>query len=259
MSAAMAAGRPEELVVAAGGDGTLSTVVNALLTRAPKNVGKRLGVIPFGTLNHFSRDLGLPQEIKEAVLTLATGRERLVDVAEVNGRIFLNNSSLGIYPHMVRRRQRLQETLGYGKWPALAWAALQALRGFPTVSLRLDTEDTALTGRSPFVFIGNHPYRMDLLKIGQRERLDSGRLGVYFVRATDRLGLLRVALHSLLGITDNPEMFENLTATQTCIESVRPWLHVATDGEINRMRPPLLYRTRPKRVRVMVSSQNEPS
>ena len=88
-----------DVVVAAGGDGTISSVAAALIdTPVP------LGILPVGTLNHFAKDLGLPLDLAGAVRTIMEGQRRRVDVGEVNGRIFVNNSSIGMYPVMVRDR-----------------------------------------------------------------------------------------------------------------------------------------------------------
>ena len=85
-----------DLVVMGGGDGTLSAGLPALV-----EAGKPLGVLPLGTLNHFAKDLGLPLDLESAVCTLRTGRLREVDLGEINGRLFLNNCSLGFYPEVV--------------------------------------------------------------------------------------------------------------------------------------------------------------
>ncbi|MEP7220298.1 MAG: diacylglycerol kinase family protein, partial [Bacteroidota bacterium] len=112
---ALADGRT--MIVAGGGDGTINAVASLVV-----GTGTVLGVLPFGTLNHFAKDLGIPPDLDQAVDILANGTARLVDVGEVNGRIFLNNSSIGLYPNIVRHREMQQERLGRSKWVALAWA-----------------------------------------------------------------------------------------------------------------------------------------
>jgi diacylglycerol kinase family enzyme len=87
------------VVVAGGGDGTVNAVAGVLA-----GTEKPLGVLPLGTLNHFAKDLGIPHEVERAVQLLGTGAPRRVDVAEVNGRVFVNNSSIGVYPLAVRER-----------------------------------------------------------------------------------------------------------------------------------------------------------
>src|SRR6185503_11143696 len=85
-----------EVVVAAGGDGTVSAVASCV-----KGSGATMGVLPMGTLNHFARDLGIPPKLEDAIAVLARGLRVAVDLGEVNGRVFVNNASLGVYPDMV--------------------------------------------------------------------------------------------------------------------------------------------------------------
>ncbi len=108
------------VIVAAGGDGTINSVAAAVI-----DSDKVLGVLPLGTFNHFARDVGIPSDLEQAARTIIAGHIIEVDAAEVNNRIFLNNSSLGLYPMIVREREKHQR-LGFGKWPAFAWATIQA-------------------------------------------------------------------------------------------------------------------------------------
>ena len=172
-----------DLVVAGGGDGTVNLVASALI-----GTRKHLGVLPLGTLNHFAKDLRIPLDFEAAAQNLLSGSPLEIDVAEVNGRIFLNNSSLGLYPIIVREREK-NERLGSGKWPAFAWAAIAALRRYPFVDVRVTVEGTQLARRTPFVFVGNNHYLMERFDIGTRERLDRGELSLYITNRTGRAGL----------------------------------------------------------------------
>jgi diacylglycerol kinase family enzyme len=109
------------LVVAGGGDGTMNAVASVLAGSQA-----RFGVLPLGTLNHFAKDLNIPLALDDAIANVAHGRPVAVDVGEVNGRIFLNNSSLGLYPDIVRDREKQQRRLGRGKWLAFCRASLAA-------------------------------------------------------------------------------------------------------------------------------------
>ena len=105
-----------EIIVAGGGDGTISAVASKLF-----KTEKTLGVLPLGTLNNFSKDLQIPQDLGEAVRVIAEKHTKKIDVSEVNGRNFLNNSSIGLYPNIVKHRELQQEKLGRGKWSAAFW------------------------------------------------------------------------------------------------------------------------------------------
>jgi YegS/Rv2252/BmrU family lipid kinase len=247
MVAKAKAERPD-ILVAAGGDGTVSTVAGALV-----DSDVVLGVLPLGTLNHFAKDLGIPLDLDAAARTIVAGRIARVDVGEVNGRVFVNNSSLGLYPEIVRDRERQQRRLGRGKWPALAWATLAALRRHAFLSVTLRIDGVERVRRTPFVFIGNNQYQMEGFSIGARAgSLCDGLLSVYLTQRPGRLRLLALALRALFGRLRQARDFEALTATDFVIESRHRTLRVATDGEITEMTTPLRYRTRPACLQVAV-------
>jgi YegS/Rv2252/BmrU family lipid kinase len=235
------------MVVAGGGDGTINAVASVLA-----GSGVPFGVLPLGTLNHFAKDLGIPLALDEAVRNLATGRPRLVDVGEVNDRIFLNNSSLGLYPDIVLDRERQERRLGRGKWAALAAASLHAVRRYPVLSLQLEVEGKLLERRSAFVFIGNNEYRMEGFEIGGRASLTDGRLSLYVTQRTGRFGLLRLALSALFGRLRQAADFDSLAAQALVVHTPQKHIRVATDGEVSLMRTPLHYRVRPAALTVAV-------
>jgi diacylglycerol kinase family enzyme len=235
------------MVAGGGGDGTQNAVASVLAgTRV------RYGVLPMGTLNHFAKDLGIPLDLDGAVRTIATGVPKQVDVGSVNDQVFLNNSSLGLYPDIVRDREHQQSRLGRGKWPAALWATVSALRRYPFLSVRMQADTTRLARRTPFVFIGNNEYTMEGLAIGARSRLDAGTLALYVAQRPGRLGLLRFAVRALLGGLKEERDFDVLLATEMTIETRHKHLHVAFDGEVQKMSTPLRYRIRPGALTVMV-------
>jgi YegS/Rv2252/BmrU family lipid kinase len=234
-----------ECVVAGGGDGTLNSVAAAII-----GSGKTLGVLPFGTMNHFAKDLGIPLDLEGAVATIAAGHAVSVDVGEVNGRIFLNNSSLGLYPRIIRERERRQR-LGWGKWPAYLWAALAVLGRYPFLEIRLRAKGADLTDRTPFVFVGNNEYQMEGLTIGSRARLDRGELSVYATSHTGRLGLIRLALRALLGGLRQDRDLVAFATTSLFVGTRHKRVRVALDGEVTVMEPPLHYGVRPGALRVL--------
>jgi len=233
-------------IVAGGGDGTINAVASTLI-----DSDKTLGVLPLGTLNHFAKDLKIPLELGEAARTIIANHAVQVDVGEVNGQIFLNNSSLGLYPSLVHQREQRQR-LGYGKWPAFIWAAFSVIRRYPFLDVRLNADGKEFSSRTPFVFVGNNKYEMESFNIGTRTRLDAGQLSLYFSHRTRRLGLVRLAFRALLGRVERAEEFVAMSTTEVSIETRRSHIRVATDGEVTIMRPPLRYRVRPGTLRVIV-------
>ena len=248
---AAAAERPR-LLVAAGGDGTISTAAAALVDSATV-----LGVLPFGTLNHFAKDLDIPLELEEAVGNIIDGNSIAVDVGEVNGRVFINNSSLGLYPDMVRDREHQHSRLGRGKFPSLVWASIAAFRRYPFLTVRLDVEGTKRVQVTPLVFVGNNEYSMEGFNIGERARIDGGRLSIYIVKKQGRAALVRLSLEALFGRLRQARDFEALTATDFVIETRHSRILVATDGEVQGMKSPLRYRIRPRSLRVIVPQIRE--
>ncbi len=242
-----ATGGAEEIIVAGGGDGTLGAVAGEIV-----RAGKIFGVLPLGTLNHFAKDLGIPLGLKEAARAIVSGRTAAVDVGEVNGRVFLNNSSLGIYPYLVKHRTAQQERLGRAKWHAFVRAAFQALRRYPFLDLRITVEGRPIERRTAFLFIGNNEYEFGGWRAGGRACLDAGRLGVCLAHRTGRLGILRLAVRALFGRLAPAADFETFCADEVTVESRRRRMLVATDGEVNHLTAPLHYRIRRGALRVRV-------
>ena len=233
-------------VVAAGGDGTVSTVASGLV-----GSDTALGVVPVGTLNHFAKDMHIPLDVEGAARTIAAGRFRAVDVGEVNGRFFVNNSSIGLYASVVRGRE-YEQRLGRSKWAALLWAALAALRHHPSVLIRLVSDDgKTVTRRTPLVFIGNNRYEMNGLKVGSRPSLETGKLAVYVLHREGALSLLQMGIEAVVGRLRDGVDFDFLLTDSVRIEVPRPRVHVATDGEVSTFAPPLAYRIHPRALRVL--------
>jgi diacylglycerol kinase family enzyme len=246
-----AVGGDAQTIVAGGGDGTVNTVASLVV-----GSNKTFGVVPLGTLNHFAKDLHIPLDLEGAARTIIAGHSIKVDVGEVNERIFVNNSSLGLYPSIVRQREKVQR-LGYGKWPAFLWAALAVLRRYPFLNVRLIVDHTDFNTRTPFVFVGNNLYEMESFNIGTRARLNAGVLSVYVTHRTGRLGLLRLAFRALFKRLREAEDFIELTTTELLVETRRRRVRVATDGEVTIMQTPLRYRVRPGVLSVLVPEETE--
>jgi diacylglycerol kinase family enzyme len=233
------------VLVAAGGDGTVSAVAGAL---AGGEVP--LGVLPLGTLNHFAKDLGLPPGLTEAADVVARGTVRPVDVGEVNGRVFLNNSSLGVYPRIVELRARYTGR-GAAKWMAALWATLAVLRRRPFLGIRIRTDDEVVVRRTPFVFVGNNEYRMAGLRGASRESLTGGRLALYVMDASHRPSLLRLGWRVFRRGAEQVRELDLLHVAEAVVETRRHHLRVALDGEVVVLASPLQYRSRPGALRVM--------
>jgi diacylglycerol kinase family enzyme len=240
-------------VVVGGGDGSVRAVAGVVA-----GSGLPMGVLPLGTLNHFARDVGLPLDLAAAVESLARGHTRQIDVAEVNGRVFVNNSSIGIYPLMVRERDRRVRRAGWKKWPAMVVGATRALWRFPLRRLSICVEGRVDPYRTPCLFVGNNEYRLSLGAFGTRERLDTGALWLGVARSESRASLLWLGFRSAMGLIDSAGDLQVVKAGSAEIRARAHRLLVAMDGEVEAIRPPLIYRTRPGALTVLAPNGSAP-
>lgn len=238
--------RPDAVLVA-GGDGT----VNCGATAAA-GTDVVFGVVPLGTFNHFAKDLGLPADLGEAARALAAGTIQEVDVAEVNGRVFVNNSVLGLYPMMVAIRDRLRERRGWGKVRAVPVACVAVLRAFPRHRLDLDGPGLTLRRvRTPLVFVGNGRFDNGDGGPARREDLSDGLLGVAVADVVSRRGLVANAWRALWSGTRRAPDVHSESLTELTVAGPMARMRVALDGEICWLDLPLRYRVRPGALRVL--------
>ena len=238
------------LVVAGGGDGTVNAVASALV-----RTESVLGVLPLGTLNHFAKDLKIPLELELAVETLSSGAVLPVDVGIVNGRMFLNNSGLGLYPAIVALRSRQQER-GWSKWPAAAWATLKALARYRQLTITVIVEGKQIVRITSIVFVGNNEYILDKGWVHSRASLTGGVLCLYIPRATGLRRLLWFSVLALIGRARKGDDLDAMLLAECTIESRHSQLRSSIDGEVAHLRPPLHYQVEAGALRVMGPRDN---
>lgn len=241
-------------IAAAGGDGTLSAVAGVLA-----GTETALGILPLGTLNHLARDLGVSVDLDEAAATLAAENRRLIDVGELNGRPFVNNSAIGLYPLMVADRDGQRQRLGRSKRFAMLVAGLRTLVRFHHYRLSLTVNDGRLgVIDTPLLFVGNNLYRLEMPRAGGRDRLDENCLSVMVARHTGRLGMVRAMLSTLLGRPGPGRVLEFDRVTRLRVASRRSHVTVSLDGETLSLPPPLDFRIRPRALWVIAPGVIEP-
>ena len=207
----------------AGGDGSLAPVAEVALER-----NLPFAAIPFGTRNHFARDVGLDRDDPIGALdALVDGEERLIDVGRANDRLFLNNVSLGVYARLVHRREKHRRRRD-------ALARLRALTAVATHRKPLGITVDGTPIRSRVVLISNNSYNVDVLSIGERERLDEGLLHLYTATGLLRLGWIE-------------QSGERIT-----IDAGRSKLAAAVDGEPDELATPIEFRCEPQALRVLL-------
>jgi diacylglycerol kinase family enzyme len=239
-------------IIIGGGDGTVRTAAAALAgSKIP------LGVLPLGTLNHFAKDLGLPLKLEEAIGVIGKGGNMRVDVAEVNGEVFINNSSIGIYPFLVLDRERIQEEEGKRKWHAAFYASIRAMRKFPLRKLRVRVEHEMALHKTPIIFIGNNDYALGLGRVGKRERLEGGELSIHIAKVESRRGFLLLVLRGMLGKLSTSRDLKTLKGRFVEITAGTSRLPVALDGEVEILTPPLRFVIRKQALKVFVPEARE--
>jgi YegS/Rv2252/BmrU family lipid kinase len=239
-------GQGVKRIIVGGGDGTVGAAVSALAGSKAA-----LGILPLGTLNHFARDLGIPADLDKAAALIAEGHVRTVDVAEVNGRTFVNNSAIGLYPLMVVDRESQQRRLGRSKRLAMLVASLRTLARFHDQRLTLTTGEGRSSVDTPLLFVGNNDYRVAMPGAGQRDALDDGHLCVLVMRKKGVPGFLAATARALVGLTRENDMVRLDGVDRLRVDSRQASLTVSIDGETCRLDPPLDYRIRKGALRVI--------
>ncbi|OGL22011.1 hypothetical protein A2707_01510 [Candidatus Saccharibacteria bacterium RIFCSPHIGHO2_01_FULL_45_15] len=231
----------QTIIAAIGGDGTINSVAQQIV-----DTPAILAPLPGGTLNHFTKDLGIDQDLATAISNIPSSTPRSIDVATVNERLFLNNSSIGVYPSSLRTRKRFEDRLG--KWPAAVIGTIRA-----TVSYHLyDVTVSGQTFRTPFLFVGNNDYHIEA--IGQsRDTLDAGTLSVYAITIQHRRDLLKLFLYALIGKLSDHEHFHSYLTDSFTLHTKQKKLSVSTDGELFVESSPLTYAIKKRSLKIIGS------
>jgi diacylglycerol kinase family enzyme len=243
--AAERAAKAGHTIIAAGGDGTVSSVAAVAVA-----TGSTFGVIPLGTLNHFAKDAGVPLDLDAAVAAIVDGHAVPLDTGVVNGRTFVNNASVGFYARVVRERQ-LEQRRGRGKWVAFAIGLAREWRAYRQVTVRMTVNGTALMRRTPFVFVGNGEYVDEGLALGRRTSLTTGLLWIALAPECGRADMLMLTLRALAGRLTPDVALEQFHATEIAIEP-RGRGGLVMDGELVAASAPFRCELRPRTLRTLL-------
>lgn len=232
--------KKDQVIAVIGGDGTISSVA-ALVA----GTGAILAPLPGGTLNHFTKDLGIPQAIDEAFARLPAAKPRTIDAASVNDIVFLNNSSIGLYPSSLAAREEL-EGKKLAKWYAALIASIRALVKYRTYTVTIDKE----TFKTPFLFVGNNDYHLtDPDKA--RDDLTQGILSIYAVTTASRRELIGIVARALIGQLRTSSEFKVWRVSQITVHTKKPRVKVSRDGELEKLATPLKYKIMPGALRIL--------
>lgn len=224
-------------IVVAGGDGTIACAAQILHGSATE-----LALLPLGTLNHFARDLGIPQQLDEAAALAARGKSAKIDLASVNEHCFINNASIGVYPLMVKGRDAIRDRHGLPKWLAsvpAAWGTLSRMRN-QHLRVTIGGKEKALT--TPLLFVGNNHYSLDPGSVGSRDTLQDGKLSIYAVARRSRASLIWFGIRAAAGRAHRTKDFEALgDCDGMTVNARRGAVEIALDGEVLQMSSPLTF------------------
>ncbi len=246
----LAAKKPKRMLVA-GGDGSLCTAAHILA-----ETGIELAILPAGTLNHLAKDLGLPNDLREAAIVAREGITRTIDAGRVNDKLFLNTSSVGAYESFVRRRESLEARWGYHV--ASLIAGWQILIRAPNFDVTVEVAGATQVYRTPLVFVGVGERELRIPALGRRA--DHAKHGLHLMIVRSRSGARRASLaiqaaaRGVEAMSRTPAM-GSLVVNRFVIDA--PVATASIDGELIRIEPPLEYQFLPAALSVVVSERRE--
>jgi YegS/Rv2252/BmrU family lipid kinase len=246
---------PADTIVAAGGDGTVLAVAEALV-----GSDKPLAVLPLGTFNGLARDLRLPLELKAAIDVLPSLEPTAIDVAEMNGRPFLHNVLIGLIPNIAVGREYVRHKPGLGAMLGFIRFFLRRLARSRRIALALQAEDQpARVERLQTIMIANNSYEQRFGRFMTRRRIDRGTLTVYIIRSLKLGDVVRLAISMSLGRWRDDPVIEYESAKRLVITSKKARLPLTMDGEILIEDTPLVFTVRPKSLQVLAPPQARPA
>ncbi|MBN1992918.1 MAG: diacylglycerol kinase family lipid kinase [Anaerolineae bacterium] len=237
------------VVVAAGGDSTISSVANGLIQAGGENEVGTLGIIPFGTANDLADMLGLPRDTTAACRRLAAGNTRLIDVGQVNGRYFVNNSAIGLEPMVTLTQDQMRWVKGELRY---LLAALKVIATAAAWSMRLTWDSGEYTGPAVLVSVGNSPRTGGVFYMTPKAVLDDGLLDFVYAQGLNRRELLTLLPKTFKGEHIHHPRVANLKTTFLAI-TTSPGTPIQADGEVFAKNAiEINYRIIPQKLRVIV-------
>ena len=236
-----------QILVGAGGDGTIRGVAKAALAR-----DKVMGVLPLGTFNYFARSLGIPLELEEAARVILEGERRQVPVLDLDGQLVLNSSSIGITPAVLARRRKLYQRFGRSQLNTYLSVFLTAFQAPPRLQVKLATRGGEVVRQTPMVMVCSNAFQVESFALAGGECLEADQFAVYVARMAGRLTIFRLGLRTLMRRLRVGMDYEVICASDVTIERLRRRrFRVAIDGELERRENPLRFRVNSKRLVVL--------
>lgn len=226
--------RADGVIAVAGGDGTVNAVASAC-----RKLGRPIGILPAGTFNYVARNLGLPLDLSEAAEVIATGDAEPMAVGQINGRLFLNNAGFGLYSHMIEQREIAKRRFGRHRIVAFLSGIKCLTERHPLYHLQITADGQHHTLKTTTLFFGVNALQLENYNVEAAKFVANGQLAILSLRLDSRLDIAGAAWASLHGKTEAAQCVDATAATSVRVTTRRRALHVAIDGEIVVMRPPL--------------------
>jgi len=243
---------PDALIVG-GGDGTIRSAATVMIGSRPA-----LGVLPLGTINRLARDLKIPLDYEAAARALATARIQDIDVAEVNGRLFLCNAILGLTTRFSITRQRLRGKAFQERLSGYTTAMRELLRSRRRIRIRVSGGARALRLRVLSLAVTNNAYADEPSMSMYRPRLDRGTLAVYASKHASGWRMVMAACKALFGRLSGDSDVVQLTSPRLTVDVPRRRsVPLSIDGEIEELSTPLAFSVRPRALKVFVPVEHE--
>ena len=242
-----------EVIVAAGGDGTVTALAQAIV-----GTDKSLAILPLGTVNALAKDLHMPLDIDEAVGTLANLEPRRIDVGEVNGKIYLHKVVIGLIPGVAAAREHIRSHQTFGAKLALLRHFVQRLARARRIAVAIEPSNgEARVERVQALAVASNAYEEGFGMLFSRRRLDRGSLTLYVVKHFNLGDVLRLSTKMVLGHWHEDEALQIESVKSVTIRSHKPKLQVMFDGEVMMLDTPLNFRIRPLALSVMAPAVEE--
>ncbi len=248
-SAANAALKDKDAIIAvSGGDGTICGVASVMIEQ-----DRPFGIIPSGTFNYFARSLDLPDDLDAVASLIVTGTPGPVDAATINGRMFLNNASIGAYAAILQTREGVYRRWGRSRIAAY-WSVIKALATFRAplhLTVTIDGETSSF--RTPILFMINNAFQLEQMGLDGTECIEAGKLVVLIAPDTNRWGLFKHAIALALGVAKPETDYDMRCGRDVHIVMRRKRRPVARDGELSRLGGPFDVRKTRKPLQIIMA------
>lgn len=235
-----------EILVAGGGDGTICGVAEAA-----REHGKTLGVLPLGTFNYFAKNLGIPLELEDAARVILEGESVRASVLDLDGRLVLNNSSIGIHPAVLLQRRKLYRRWGRNQLNAYLSVLMTAFQPPPRLRVRLATDEGEVVRETPLVMICSNAFQMEAFALAGTECLAKGEFALYVARMAGRATIFRLGMRALFRCLRPGIDYDVICASDVTIETRQRRLRAAVDGELEKLNSPMRFRVAPRQLCVL--------